>query len=416
MPREFEILNAKSLSSLDKPGRYNDGGNLYLVVRQLPTGEFSRRWVFRYARVPLTQALPRQPGDKRDRSSKYRGEHDIGLGTLRDVSLANARKRAAELRSMLAQGIDPLRHKREARAAEEAAIATEARRRVTFGHLVEEILKDKKEELGKKSVAQWELTLRKYCAPLLRKRVADIDAEAIKTVLRPLQRRVPETAARLKTRIKLILDIAKERGLRSGDNPAMAKTILLKLEKSENHHTAMAYQDLADFVTALRKRQDQSMAAIALEFTILTASRMAETIGARWSEIDFKNKVWTVPAERMKSGRAHAVPLSDRAVEILSKLAESKMSPFVFPGQRAGKPLSHASMDYLLRHDGIEVTVHGFRSSFRDWCGNETEFTHEVAEAALAHLVGDKAERAYRRSDALEKRRKLIQEWADFIE
>jgi integrase len=224
----------------------------------------------------------------------------------------------------------------------------------------------------------------------------------------------------LRGRIEAVLDAAKAQGHRSGENPAAWRGHLAHLLPkrgilTRGHHAAMAYADVPAFVAQLRERE--ALAALALEFCILTAARSGEVLVARWSEVDFAAKVWTVPAERMKAAREHRIPLSERAFAILEKLSEARTGELVFPGQRAGRPLSVMAMEMLLRRmDQDAVTVHGFRSAFRDWAGNETHFPREVAEAALAHVVGDKAEQAYRRGDALEKRRALMSAWASFCE
>jgi integrase len=237
-------------------------------------------------------------------------------------------------------------------------------------------------------------------------------------VLAPIWQTKAETAARLRGRIERVLDAARVKGLRSGENPARWRGHLDKLlpkrqKLSRGHHVAMPFEDVPDFVADLRKRE--AIAALALEFCILTASRSGEVLGAVWPEINRAAKVWTVPAERMKGGREHRVPLSPRALEILDKLAAVTAGDHIFPGQRLGRPLSVMAMEMVLRRMKVDVTVHGFRSAFRDWAGETTTFPREVAEAALAHVVGDKTERAYRRGDALEKRRKLMDAWAAFI-
>lgn len=215
-----------------------------------------------------------------------------------------------------------------------------------------------------------------------------------------------------------MLDAARVQGLRNGENPARWRGHLDKLlpkpkKLARGHHAAIPYADIPVFLARLRKKPE--IAAMALDFLILTAARTGEVLGARWEELDFTAKIWTVPGARMKVGREHRVPLSDPVLAILQKLAQEKTGEFIFPGQRAGKPLSNMSLEMVLRRMKAEgVTVHGFRSAFRDWCGDRTSFPREVAEAALAHVAGDATERAYRRGDALEKRRKLMNAWAEF--
>ena len=266
-----------------------------------------------------------------------------------------------------------------------------------------------------KHKAQWKSTLATYAAPLRNKPVDTISTDDVLSVLKPIWSTKPETASRVRGRIEKVLDAAKAKGFREGENPARWRGHLDHLlPKQSNlargHHAAMPYEQLPAFVASLRERD--ALAAVALELCILTAARSGELLGMRWSEIDLQNAIWSLPAERMKAGRPHRVPLSTRAVAILRKLEKSKRGEFVFAGHAPGKPLSNMAMDMLLRRMNVDATVHGFRSSFRDWAGNETPSPREVVETALAHVIGDKAEQAYRRSDALEKRRKLMEAWS----
>jgi integrase len=263
------------------------------------------------------------------------------------------------------------------------------------------------------------MTLRNYAAPLRDKPIDAVDTESVLSILQPLWQSVPETASRLRSRIEAVLDAAKAQGHRHGENPARWRGHLDKLlpkrqKLSRGHHAALPYSQVPAFVASLCERE--AVAALALEFTILTAARSGEVLGTHWPELDLEAKVWTIPAMRMKAGKEHRVPLSARAGTIIQRLAEVRTSDFVFPGQRSGKPLSGMAMEMVLRRMKADVTVHGFRSSFRDWCGEETHFPREIAEAALAHSVGNEVEVAYRRGDALEKRRGLMEAWADFIE
>jgi integrase len=266
---------------------------------------------------------------------------------------------------------------------------------------------------------QWRVTLETYAATYVALPVDEVATEAVLSVLRPVWQRAPETASRLRGRIEAVLDFAKADGWRSGENPAAWRghlaLILPKRQKlTRGHHVAMPYTEVPAFMSALRERK--AMAALALEFLILTAARTGEVLGARWAEFDFEAKIWTVPATRMKAGREHRVPLSGRALAILARLADAKTGEHVFPGQRHGKPLSAMSLEMVLRRMAVNTTVHGFRSAFRDWAGETTTFPREIAEAALAHVSGDATERAYRRGDALEKRRGLMEAWAAFCE
>jgi len=372
-----------------KPGRYGDGGGLYLVVSL----SGARKWVFRFSFAgKVTEA---------------------GLGSAAVVSLAAARDKARDARKLLDAGKNPIDAKRHA-ASIEAAIPT-------FGAVADALIAAKKSGWrNEKHRAQWRMTLTEYAAPLRSRPVNEIDTGAVLAVLMPLWQTKPETASRLRGRIEAVLDAAKAQGHRSGENPAAWRGHLSHLlpkrgKLTRGHHAAMAYGDVPAFVGRLRERE--AIAALALEFTILTAARSGEVYGARWSEIDISAKVWTVPAGRMKAAREHRIPLSDRALAILEKLSEARTGDLVFPGQRAGKPLSAMAMQMVLRRMKLDgVTVHGFRSAFRDWAGNETHFPREIAEAALAHVIGDKAEQAYRRGDALEKRRGLMEAWANYCE
>jgi integrase len=239
-------------------------------------------------------------------------------------------------------------------------------------------------------------------------------------VLKPIWLEKPETATRLRGRIEKVLDAAKAKGYRQTDNPARWRGHLDHLlprpsKLKRGHHAAMPYDEVAAFIGRLRERE--AVAALALEFCILTAARTGEVIGCQWAELDSDNKVWTVPAERMKAGREHRVPLCPRALAIVEQLAPGEPDGFVFAGQRRGRPLSNMAMEMMLRRMGIgNATVHGFRSSFRDWAGDVSSFAREVIEGALAHAIRDETEQAYRRSDALEKRRKLMEAWAAYCE
>jgi integrase len=370
-----------------KPGVHMDGQGLRLIVGATGT----RKWVFRFMRRGRSQ--------------------EMGLGGS-DVSLAMARERAADARRMLTAGQNPIDAARLANVA-----------RPTFGQVADEFLAAKASEWrNSKHRAQWNMTLEKYAGPLRARPVNEIDTAAVLEVLQPLWRSIPETASRLRGRIETVLDAARARGLigQHEANPARWRGHLDKLlpkrqKLTRGHHAAMPFADVPAFLAQLRERE--SVAALALEFTILTAARTSETLGAKWTEINLARKLWTVPAMRMKGGREHRVALSNRATAILEALAAAKTGEYVFPGQRLGKPLSSMAMEMILRRTKAHgVTVHGFRSSFRDWCGEVSTFPREVAEAALAHVAGDQTERAYRRGDALEKRRALMEAWAAYCE
>jgi len=367
-----------------KPGKYGDGGGLQLAVA--PTG--AKKWVLRF----LWQGNARE----------------MGLGSYPEVGLAEAREKAIAGRRLARSGVDPIAERKQ------------DRRVPTFGKLADEVVTEQSKGFrNDKHRAQWKITLETYAAPLRVKAVDAITTEDVLGVLKPIWTTKTETASRLRGRIERVLNAAKAKGHRSGENPAAwrghLENLLPKRQKlTRGHHAALPYADVPAFVAKLRTRK--AVAALALEFAILTAARSGEVLGARWPEIDFDARVWTIPAKRMKSGREHRVPLSESALAILEKFGEARVSEFIFPGQGAGRPLSEMVLRRMLRRDADVVTVHGFRSSFRDWAGNETHFPRELAEAALAHAVGDKAEQAYRRSDALEKRRALMEAWAAYCE
>jgi integrase len=379
------------VQTVSKVGRHADGGGLYLVVDA--TG--SKRWVFLYKRKNKTS--------------------EMGLGGLSRVPLARARELAADCRKQLAAGRDPIENRKRTRI-EQAGVPT-------FGEFADQYVADMSPQwTNPKHIAQWKMTLTRYAAPLRPRLISEIETLDVLNVLKPIWVAKAETAARLRGRIERILDAAKVKGYRTGENPARWRGhlnhLLPKRSKlSRGHFAAMPYQDVPDFIAQLR--ETPSVSALALEFTILTAARTNDTIGARLEEIDFATRVWTIPAERMKAKREHRVPLTDRAIEIVREAAlvasSEPVSAFVFRGQRPGKPLSNMALEMVLRRLEVRnVTVHGFRSSFRDWCGNESNVPREIAESALAHAVGNATERAYRRSDALEKRRKLMDAWAEY--
>jgi integrase len=400
--RNIDQLSVKGVANEKKPGRHADGGNLYLVVSPLPANadakaKPSKRWLFMY---------------------KWGGKQkEMGLGSTNAVTLARARELAANCRAMLAENTDPI----EARRAE----AAKADAGHTFGEVAKQLHAAREDGWkNTKYTTQWMTSLEVYCAPIWSKRVEAVTVADILAILQPIWTTKAETAGRTRGRIEAVLDAARARGLIPEDraNPArwrghLSHLLPKKQKLQRGHHAAMPFGELPGFIETLRQRP--ATAASCLEFAILTAARSGEAIGARWNEIDFAAKVWTVPGGikgRMKSKKEHRVPLSDRCVVILRTLEPLKAAPdgFVFPGQKAGRPLSSMALEMLLRRMAVPVTPHGFRSSFRDWCGEATSFPREVAEAALAHPVGNSVELAYRRGDALEKRRQLMQAWADY--
>jgi integrase len=294
-----------------------------------------------------------------------------------------------------------------------------AARTVTFGKLADEYIETMKPKWrGDKTVAAWERFASSYINAIRKVPVDKVSTDDVVRVLRPLWHEKPETATKVRERLKLVLDHAKARELRSGDNPAQWKGHLDQIlpapsKLSRGHHAAMPYVEVPAFLQKLPTVE--GIGAKALEFTILTAVRSGEARGATWQEMDLDAKVWTIPAVRMKSGKEHRVPLSDRALAIVKDMKAIAINDLVFPGQRDKRPLSDMTLAKALKSAGAgEFTVHGFRSTFRDWAAEETNFQREVAEAALAHAVGDSVERAYRRGDALEKRRKLMDAWAQY--
>jgi len=336
----------------------------------------------------------------------------MGLGAVRDVSLAKAREKAIAARALLADGKNPLEVQRAERAVP------------TFGEAADDLIASMRPSWkNEKHAEQWTMTLTRYAAPIREKRVDHVQTEDVLQILRALWQTRPETASRVRGRIERVLDSARAQDHRSGENPARWRghldLILPRRTKlSRGHHAAMPYTEVPEFVRTIQ--QKLTMSNLALEFGILTAARSGEVREAAWTEVNRIDAVWTVPPKRMKEGREHRVPLCGRALEILnlaSRIAGKRQSEFVFPGTRPGRPLSDMSLAMAIRRNGQgQYTVHGFRSSFRDWAGDETDFAREIAEAALSHLVGDDSERAYRRSDALQKRRNLMNDWAKYLD
>ena len=414
MSRALHKLSARFVETASQPKRYGDGGGLYLVV----TSKSSKRWVFMFRwRGKLTEM---GLGSAVEGSSRYK-------------SLAAARQEAASLRSLLAADINPLEAARAA-ADEQAAIPTFGEFADAYVALMIKGMRNLKHR------AQWETSLgtreinivrvKKNAAvatkehiraltSLREKRIDKVETEDVLRVLKPIWLVKNETATRVRSRIENVLDAAKAADKRSGENPARWRGHLNKLLPKSNalvrgHHAAMPYEEVPKFVAGLRKRH--AMAARALEFTLLAAARSNETLAMTWAEVDLTKQLWIVPKERMKAGKEHRVPLPERACEILRELepfAESAKS-VVFIGPKGG-PMSNMAMPNVLKRAKAAGTVHGFRSSFRDWAGDETSFPAEVIEAALAHAIPNKAEAAYRRKDALEKRRKLMEAWAAYI-
>jgi integrase len=394
MAKAVEKLSALAARRAHEPGLYGDGKGLYLRV-----GEgTAKSWVLRYML------------DGRAR--------EMGLGSYHDLSLAEARERARGYRKLAKDGVDPIDQRRDHRLAQRAE-RERAKGAMTFRQCAERYIAA--HEAGWKNAKharQWTSTLATDVYPVIGGLpVREVDTGLVMRILEPIWAKKPETAGRVRGRIEAVLDWATVRGYREGDNPARWRGHLDNLLPRKSkirpvvHHPALAYREVAGCMAELREQD--GIAAKALEFTILTAARTGEVIGAKWEEIDIGEKVWTVPAARMKAGREHRVPLSKEALVILEGLARE--GEFVFPGGRAQRSLSNMAMAMTLRRLGRgELTVHGFRSSFRDWAAERTNFPREVAEMALAHSVGDAVEAAYRRGDMFQKRRQLMAAWGRY--
>lgn len=393
MARTIEQLSATGLPSKD-PGLHHDGRGLYLQVKR-----GGRSWVLRYM-------------------LNGRARH-MGLGPYPDVTLAEARKAATECRSLLRDGVDPI----EMRQRRRQAAILEAAQAITFEECASRLIDAHKAGWrNAKHAAQWSSTLETYAYPVIGSLpVQAIDTGLVMKVLEPIWHVKPETATRVRQRIEAVLDWAKARNYRSGENPAQWRGHLDKLlpkpskVRAVRHHEAMPYAELPEFFEVLAKRD--TMSAKALAFTILTAARSGETRGATLGEIDFKNTVWTIPGERTKSGREHRVPLSSEALALLRSLKHlgDDKDDLLFPNRR-GRPLSDTAMRKYLQEDLGKpgLTVHGFRSTFRDWAAEQTNVPREVAEAALAHVLRNKTEAAYQRGDMLARRRELMDLWAKY--
>jgi integrase len=377
-----------------KAGMHADGGGLYL---QVTAGGAS--WIYRY----MLNGRARE----------------MGLGPLALFGLQEARAKALDARRLRHEGVDPI----EARKAARMRARLDAAKSVTFKQCAEAYIKTHRAGWRNgKHAAQWEATLATYAEPVIGAlSVQTVDTALVMKVIEPLWATKPETASRLRGRIESILDWASAREYRAGENPARWRGHLDKLLPARSkvrkveHHAALPYDNLPDFLAALREQE--GIAASALEFLILTAARTGEVIGAHWNEIDLRSKVWNVPAERMKAGREHRVPLSDRALAILQamKSTHGDDSAFVFAGGKPGQPLSNMALLMLLRRMGRDdLTAHGFRATFKTWGTERTNFKSEIIEAALAHIVGGKVEQAYMRGDMFEKRRRLMQLWGQF--
>ena len=388
-------LTALGVGKLKTPGMYGDGGGLWLQV----SGKGAKSWIFRFT---------------------LRGKsREMGLGSAGTFTLAEARDRALSCRKLCADGLDPI----EAKRAQQDEARLEAARAMTFQQCATAYIEAHKAGWrNAKHAAQWTATLATYAYPAFGSLpVAAIDTGFVMKAIEPIWSAKPETATRVRGRIESVLDWATTHGYRRGENPARWKGHLSnllpkrsKVQKVE-HHAALPYSEVTTFLADLRARE--AVAARALEFAILTSARTGEVIGATWAEFNLEAAEWTIPAQRMKAGAEHRVPLSGPALAILRHMKEARHGEFVFPGGRRGQPLSNMGMLMMLRRMGrADLTVHGFRSTFRDWASETTHFPSEVVEMALAHAIESKVEAAYRRGDLFAKRRELMDAWADHCE
>lgn len=381
-----EKLNARKVDAIKQPGRYSDGRNLYLQVT--PSG--GKSWALLYT---------------------LNGRHrQMGLGALEFLPLSEARDAALEARRLIRQGIDPIEARR-ATATKPAA--------PTFGDVEAQTLRSMEAKwTSPRSANQWKSSMRDYVLPVLKDRPVDtIVTQDIYGILEPIWATKHETATRVRERMEKVLDAATALELRSGPNPARWRGNLDHLlpavtNRQTKHHEALPYVGIQAFLTALRQRE--GVAARALEFTALTAARTSEVIGALWSEIDLETGVWVIPAARMKARREHRIPLSPAAVSLLKALPRSTRHDLVFMGQSKNGGLSGGGMERVLDRMGVKVTVHGFRSTFRDWAAETTAYPGDVVEMALAHAISNAVEAAYRRGDLFDKRRRLMEDWASF--
>lgn len=395
MPKIAKELTALAVSKLRRTGLHAVGGANGLGLKVMPSG--SRAWVLRTVVA----------GKRRE----------YGLGGFPTVTLASARERAKAMLGQLFEGIDPAVTKRQAKSA----LAAQRAKAVNFKTLAEQYISQHEASWkNAKHAAQWTSTLEAYAHPICGHMVAaDIDTATVLRVLEPIWNEKTETASRLRGRIEAVLDYAAAKGLREGPNPArwkgnLALTLPAKRKVSPvEHHRAVAVKDMPNFFKSLQQRE--GTAARALEFLTLTAARSGEVRGAHWSEVDLAQKVWVVPAERMKAKREHRIPLSAQAIALLQSLPTKKSGGLVFPGSKPTSKLSDMSLTAVMRRMEVDAVPHGFRSSFRDWVGEETAYPREVAEMALAHTVGNAVEAAYRRGDLFEKRRLMMQDWCHFL-
>jgi integrase len=393
MARTLNRLSAFKVEKAKRPGLYADGGGLYLRVAE----GGSKQWIYRY----VTNGRAR----------------DMGIGPVRVFTLAEARERAREASKLRYEGLDPIAHKH----AQKAAAAVAAAGAMTFRRCAEGFIKDNERGwTNAKHRRDWHASLAMYVYPVIGNLpVASIDTPLVLKVIKPLWERVPETASRVRGRIENVLGWATVHHYRSGDNPARwsghlqhalpARSEIAKVE----HHAALPYVEVPAFMATLK--QKTSVSARCLDFIVLTAARRSEATEATWDEIDLDARTWTIPGSRIKAGKEHKVPLSSAAIAVITAMAAIRQSDYVFPSDVPGRPVHGASVAGIAKRlASADITLHGFRSSFRDWAAERTSFPHEVAEMALAHAIPSAVEKAYRRGDLFEKRRRLMEAWADY--
>jgi integrase len=386
MPKKAKGLTARQVETMKTPGDHADGNGLYMRVK--PSG--MKTWLFRY-----------QVNGHR---------HAMGLGSTRLKSLAQAREKSYELALKISDGIDPIQERK----------VLERKTSITFMDAAARYIKVMSPSWKNvKHAQQWQNTLDKYCIPIADLPVDKIDSYLVMQCLEPIWAVIPETASRIRGRMEKILDWSRVNGYREGENPArwsghLDQSLPRKTKiRTVKGHASMPYTELPQFWPVLNLLQ--GLGARALEFTILTACRTSEVLNAKWQEIDEPSQIWTIPAERMKAGKEHRVPLSNATLSLLNALKNQQRGDLIFPGQKRNQPLSNMTMLKVLQRLEHAYTPHGFRSTFRTWISEKTNHVHEVAEAALAHTIGDKVVAAYQRGDLFEKRRQLMLDWTNFV-
>ena len=386
MPKKAKGLTARQVETMKTPGDHADGNGLYMRVK--PSG--MKTWLFRY-----------QVNGHR---------HAMGLGSTRLKSLAQAREKSYELALKISDGIDPIQERK----------VLERKTSITFMDAAARYIKVMSPSWKNvKHAQQWQNTLDKYCIPIADLPVDKIDSYLVMQCLEPIWAVIPETASRIRGRMEKILDWSRVNGYREGENPArwsghLDQSLPRKTKiTTVKGHASMPYTELPQFWPVLNLLQ--GLGARALEFTILTACRTSEVLNAKWQEIDEPSQIWTIPAERMKAGKEHRVPLSNATLSLLNALKNQQRGDLIFPGQKRNQPLSNMTMLKVLQRLEHAYTPHGFRSTFRTWISEKTNHVHEVAEAALAHTIGDKVVAAYQRGDLFEKRRQLMLDWTNFV-